>query len=78
MFSQVMDSDKFPFYQAEVYHQFHGNAHNIYSHTLFTAILLICIDGFMPGEQYPETYNAIRQAKTSSGELKETGCPEFF
>jgi hypothetical protein len=52
----VMDTDKFPFYQAEVYHQFH--------------------DGFMLGEQYPESYNSIRTAKVQSGVLSTTGCPD--
>jgi hypothetical protein len=52
----VMDSTKFPFYQAEVYHQFH--------------------DGFMPGEQYPQSYNSITNKLLVSGQLKYTGCPE--
>lgn len=52
----VMDSNKFPFNQAEVYHQFH--------------------DGFMPGEQYPQSYNAITNKLLVSGQLKYTGCPE--
>ena len=52
----VMDSNKFPFNQAEVYHQFH--------------------DGFMPGEQYPQGYNAIANKLLVAGQLKYTGCPE--
>lgn len=53
----VMDSDAFPVYQAELYHQFH--------------------DGFMPGEQYPEKYNALRQAAMQRGLIARTGCPDI-
>ena len=53
----VMDSDAFPFYQAEIYHQFH--------------------DGFMPGEQYPESYNTLRQAALQRGLVSRTGCPDI-
>ena len=52
----VMDTAKFPFYVAEVYHQFH--------------------DGFMPGEQYPDKYNDIKQQLVEKGLIKPTGCPE--
>jgi peptide methionine sulfoxide reductase MsrA len=52
----VMDSDKYPFYPAEMYHQFH--------------------DGFMPGEQYPQGYNAIARQLYDAGKLGSTGCPD--
>jgi len=53
----VMDSAKFPFRQAELYHQFH--------------------DGFMPGEQYPESYNRLASLAAAQGRiLKDTGCPD--
>ncbi len=52
----VMDSDKFPFQQAEIYHQFH--------------------DGFMPGEQYPESYNSQAVAAYKDGRITTTGCPD--
>ena len=53
----VMDTAKFPFYQAEIYHQYH--------------------DGFMAGEQYPESYNALAMKAYKQGRLKETGCPDI-
>lgn len=55
----VMDSDKFPFRQAEIYHQFHGSY--FYCFSLSVIIMSIRLDGFMPGEQYPESYNSLVQ-----------------
>jgi hypothetical protein len=52
----VMDSDTFPFHQAELYHQYH--------------------DGFMPGEQYPRSYNTIAKQMYDAGKLGSTGCPD--
>lgn len=52
----VMDTEKYPFNQAELYHQFH--------------------DGFMLGEQYPESYNSLAKAAYQDGRLKVTGCPD--
>jgi len=52
----VMDTDTFPFHQAELYHQFH--------------------DGFMPGEQYPESYNTLALAAYKDGRITQTGCPD--
>ena len=47
---------QFPFYQGEIYHQFH--------------------DGFMPGEQYPETYNQLMKQAYKDGRITTTGCPD--
>jgi len=33
-------------------------------------------DGFMPGEQYPESYNQQVQGAYKRGELRTTGCPD--
>ena len=33
-------------------------------------------DGFMPGEQYPETYNSLVKAAVQRGLVKQTGCPD--
>lgn len=52
----VMDSNQFPFHQAEIYHQFH--------------------DGFMPGEQYPATYNSLAKNAFRDGRIVPTGCPD--
>ena len=52
----VMDSDAFPFYRAEMYHQYH--------------------DGFMPGEQYPQSYNNIAKQLVDAGKIGPTGCPD--
>lgn len=53
---QIYDSDKFPFRQAEIYHQFH--------------------DGFMPGEQYPQSYNNLAKEAYKDGRIVATGCPD--
>jgi len=53
----IMDSNVFPFKQAEIYHQYH--------------------DGFMPGEQYPESYNSIVKKSIASGKISRTGCPDL-
>lgn len=34
------------------------------------------IDGFMPGEQYPSTYNRLIKKAVEKGIIKPTGCPE--
>lgn len=68
----VMDTEKFPFYRAEVYHQFHGK--NL--RKFLRLCISIFVDGFMPGEQYPQEYNSIRDEKMGDGSLKSTGCPE--
>mmetsp|Transcript_9847 Transcript_9847/g.16227 ORF Transcript_9847/g.16227 Transcript_9847/m.16227 type:complete len:287 (-) Transcript_9847:222-1082(-) len=52
----VMDSEKYPFKQAEIYHQFH--------------------DGFMPGEQYPQSYNQLVKSARARGAVLSTGCPD--
>ena len=84
-----MDSTKFPFYQAEIYHQFHGiicyltkkeyhHHHILNTLTLtFRVISIHCPDGFMAGEQYPESYNALAMKAYTQGRLKETGCPDI-
>jgi len=54
----LMDSNAFPFRQAEIYHQYH--------------------DGFMPGEQYPESYNALVKKALASGKIAPTGCPDLM
>tara|TARA_B110000091_G_C13620240_1_gene392642 strand:- start:520 stop:678 length:159 start_codon:yes stop_codon:yes gene_type:complete len=33
-------------------------------------------DGFMPGEQYPESYNAQAAAAFKDGRIQTTGCPD--
>ena len=52
----IMDTASYPFYPAEMYHQFH--------------------DGFMPGEQYPQSYNNIAKQLYDAGKLGPTGCPD--
>ena len=52
----IYNSDKFPFKQAEIYHQFH--------------------DGFMPGEQYPQSYNNLAKEAYKDGRIVATGCPD--
>jgi len=32
-------------------------------------------DGFMPGENYPPSYNDIVHLKIEDGSLEKTGCP---
>ena len=32
-------------------------------------------DGFMNGEQYPQSYNSITDIAVADGRLKPTGCP---
>eukprot|EP01035_Chromulina_nebulosa_P017363 gene17363-22911_t len=53
----IMDSESFPFKQAEIYHQFH--------------------DGFMPGEQYPEKYNALVKNSLKAGRIHRIQCPDI-
>eukprot|EP01038_Epipyxis_sp_PR26KG_P006251 gene6251-8610_t len=53
----VMDSNKFEFNPAEVYHQYH--------------------DGFMRGEQYPQSYNDLVQLALKNKVISPTGCPEI-
>lgn len=33
-------------------------------------------DGFMPGEQYPQSYNSIAKTLYDQGKIKFTGCPD--
>jgi hypothetical protein len=35
-------------------------------------------DGFMVGEQYPPSYNALRDQALQQGLIQHTGCPEGF
>jgi len=46
--------------------------------TLFHCIdiYMYIIDGFMPGEQYPSTYNRLVKKAVEKGIIKPTGCPE--
>jgi hypothetical protein len=39
-------------------------------------IYIYIIDGFMPGEQYPSTYNRLVKKAVEKGIIKPTGCPE--
>jgi hypothetical protein len=48
---------QFPFYQGEIYHQFH--------------------DGFMPGEQYGDSYHSLRADAIKDGRISATGCPDI-
>merc|ERR1719203_178106 len=50
----VYDSNEFPFYQAEVYHQFH--------------------DDFMPGGNYPASYNSLKTDVLQACRIQPTGC----
>lgn len=50
----VYDSNRFPFQQAEIYHQFH--------------------DDYMPGGDYPLSYEMLRASMACSGRLMPTGC----
>jgi len=34
-------------------------------------------DGFMSGEQYPESYNSLIRGAVMSGKVKSTGCPDM-
>ena len=34
------------------------------------------LDGFMLGEQYPESYNSLVEVAYRSGAVKNTGCPD--
>ena len=34
-------------------------------------------DGFMPGEQYPQSYNSIARTLYDQGKIKLTGCPDI-
>jgi hypothetical protein len=36
------------------------------------------LDGFMPGEQYPEIYNSLQKMALERGIIKESSCPEKF
>lgn len=72
----VMDSDKFPFYPAEVYHQYHGKS--LINYSLFVIKGFCLLDGFNPGEQYPQTYNDLQKVALETGRIKPTGCPEKF
>ena len=51
---------------------------------LFFHFLILCddvtwyvvLDGFMLGEQYPESYNSLMEVAYRSGAIKTTGCPD--
>ena len=53
----VYDTQQFPFYKGELYHQYH--------------------DGFMPGENYPDSYNGLRDKARADGRIDKTGCPDM-
>ena len=112
----VMDTQSFPFYQAEIYHQFHGKneqqraALTTHHRKLLSPPILChaCLqksnnflaschlkfqerskenyfisftrtaspDGFMPGEQYPQSYNSLARGAVADGRIGRTGCPE--
>jgi hypothetical protein len=44
--------------------------------TRFHAFLSFSTDGFMPGEQYPESYNSLGKKAFAAGRLEVTGCPD--
>lgn len=44
--------------------------------TRFHAFLFFSTDGFMPGEQYPESYNSLGKKAFAAGRLEVTGCPD--
>ena len=37
---------------------------------------ILSLDGFMPGEQYPESYNSLGKKAFAAGRLEVTGCPD--
>lgn len=52
--------------------------YNIYPLTITQRVTFIHdSDGFMAGEQYPESYNALAMKAYTEGRLKETGCPDI-
>lgn len=57
----VYDSDAFPFYPAELYHQFHNDY----------------LGNLRPGEpvSYGKAYNSLQQSLSKAGVLADTGCP---
>ena len=34
-------------------------------------------DGFMPNEQYPQTYNSMMNSAFKDGRIVSTGCPDI-
>ena len=42
----------------------------------FHIVLFFSSDGFMPGEQYPESYNSLGKKAFAAGRLEVTGCPD--
>lgn len=50
----VYDTEEYPFYQGEMYHQFH--------------------DDFMPGGQYPQSYNDLQAVVAQTCLITPTGC----
>jgi hypothetical protein len=80
----VLDSAAFPFRAAELYHQFHGQPSGLplllpaYAMSyILTHAVLVRADGFMPGEQYPRSYHALRATALQRGLIQPTGCPEL-
>lgn len=57
----VYDSNAFPFFPAELYHQFHNDY----------------LGNIRPGEplNYGKSYNALQQSLSKAGALPDTGCP---
>jgi len=57
----IYDSDAFPFYRAELYHQFHNDY----------------LGNVRPGEPvtYGKAYNSLQQSLSKLGVLVDTGCP---
>ena len=49
---------------------------NTLFHFIDIYIYMYIIDGFMPGEQYPSTYNRLVKKAVERGIIKPTGCPE--
>ena len=43
---------------------------------IFFISRIIYIDGFMPGEQYPGSYNDLVKSAFDRGLIKFTGCPD--
>lgn len=53
----IYDSERLPFYQAEMYHQYHNGL----------------------GKKFEKEYTSdYKQAAMESGQIKATGCPEYF
>ena len=77
----------FPLIQSSLSYSSHSHSIQIlsFSHILFPFYLLLVPaaelyhqyhDGFMMGEQYPESYNDLAKKAFAQGRLQRSGCPD--